>query len=353
MSRWLRYALMLGTGLAATAFQASPPIVRAVLFYSPTCPHCQMVMTQTLPPLMSRYGDQLEILGIDVTQPGGQALYQAAVESMGIPDERRGVPTLVMGPTVLVGSDEIPNQFPDLIQAGLRQGGVDWPAIPALLAALPAEASHPAEAPGVVRPWAPFSIDPVGGVMATLVLLATLATMIWAGARALGALLRDEKVTSLGQVDRPSAVRRWLPALAAAGALISVYLVYVETSGGQAFCGPVGDCNAVQHSPYAHLFGILPVALLGVLGFGAILLLHFLPARRAGQPADWTNLALLCVTLTGAAFSAYLTSLEAFVIQAVCSWCLASAVLMTLLLGLSIGEAVPSLGRLRRRPRPA
>ena len=41
---------------------------------------------------------------------------------------------------------------------------------------------------------------------------------------------------------------------------IASYLSFVETSGTEAVCGPVGDCNTVQASDYARLFGILPVA---------------------------------------------------------------------------------------------
>ena len=44
------------------------------------------------------------------------------------------------------------------------------------------------------------------------------------------------------------------------------YLTYVETQLVQAVCGPVGDCNAVQSSSYARLFGVLPVGVLGASG---------------------------------------------------------------------------------------
>ena len=40
---------------------------------------------------------------------------QAAAVALNIPNTRRGVPTLVVGENVLVGSSEIPNQFPGLI----------------------------------------------------------------------------------------------------------------------------------------------------------------------------------------------------------------------------------------------
>ena len=58
-----------------------------------------------------------------------------------VPSERLGVPTLVVADMVLVGSVEIPDQFPAIIETGLAQGGIDWPDIPGLaelLASTPA-----------------------------------------------------------------------------------------------------------------------------------------------------------------------------------------------------------------------
>ena len=119
------------------AFAANPPVVHAVLFYSPTCPHCHEVITNVLPPLAQKYGAQLQILGIDVSQEAGLALYRSAVSYFNIPDDRLGVPTLVVGNDVLVGSAEIPEIFPGLIDIGLQAGGVNWPDIPGLKEAMP------------------------------------------------------------------------------------------------------------------------------------------------------------------------------------------------------------------------
>ncbi len=112
------------------------PVVHAVLFYSPTCPHCHYVITETLPPLMEKYGDQLQIIGVDVTQPKGQTLFLAALQEFGV--KEGGVPFLVVGDSYLVGSQDIPEKFPGLIQAGLSHGGVDWPDIPGLAEFIPA-----------------------------------------------------------------------------------------------------------------------------------------------------------------------------------------------------------------------
>ena len=116
----------------ADAQMDDEPVVRAVLFYSPTCPHCHEVINELLVPMTAEHGDQLQIAGIDTSQPGGAQLYQAAVQRYQVPDERRGVPTLVIKDVVLVGSREIPDQFPGLVVEGLASGGIDWPDIPGL-----------------------------------------------------------------------------------------------------------------------------------------------------------------------------------------------------------------------------
>jgi thiol-disulfide isomerase/thioredoxin len=61
--------------------QTEQPVVRAVLFYSPTCGHCEFVINQTILPMTKEYGDQLQVIGIDVTQQDGQALFWAYTQS--------------------------------------------------------------------------------------------------------------------------------------------------------------------------------------------------------------------------------------------------------------------------------
>lgn len=105
-------------------------VVHAVLFYAPTCPHCHEVMTEVLPPLEKQYGSQLQIAEIDTSTSEGADLYFAAVDYFDISPDRRGVPTMIIGYVVLVGSREIPTRLPALIEQGLDEGGVGWPAIP-------------------------------------------------------------------------------------------------------------------------------------------------------------------------------------------------------------------------------
>jgi uncharacterized membrane protein len=102
----------------------------------------------------------------------------------------------------------------------------------------------------------------------------------------------------------------------------------------------VGDCNTVQQSPYARLFGLFPIGVLGfivyaVLGLGWLL--------RDRSPPPWNAVLafeLWFLALFGTFFSIYLTVLEPFVIGATCMWCVTSAVLMTLLLWAATPAAV-------------
>ncbi len=138
---------------------------------------------------------------------------------------------------------------------------------------------------------------------------------------------------------------RLIPLLAALGLSVALYLTYIETTPeASAICGPVGNCNAVQKSPYAMLFGVLPVALLGAAGYVGMLaawaLAHW---RQRPRAARWGYPLLFGASFFGTAFSAYLTYLEPFVIRAVCMWCITSAVLVTLILWFSLKPALLAL----------
>lgn len=141
----------------------------------------------------------------------------------------------------------------------------------------------------------------------------------------------------------PAGAQLAVPILSVLGLGVALYLTFIETTNTAAVCGPVGDCNAVQASPFAKLFGFLPVGLLGAVGYIGILVAWFLGRRSAGALGRIAPLLVFGMALFGVLFTIYLTYLELFVIKAVCIWCLTSAVLMALVLALSVGPALDAL----------
>lgn len=117
---------------------------------------------------------------------------------------------------------------------------------------------------------------------------------------------------------------------------VAAYLTFIETTDAQAVCGPIGDCNTVQQSEFARIFGVLPVGVAGIAGYGAILMAWMAAHYLRGASGKRAALALPTLALIGTLFSIYLTFLEPFVIGATCLWCLASAVIITGLLWLSM-----------------
>jgi uncharacterized membrane protein len=118
-------------------------------------------------------------------------------------------------------------------------------------------------------------------------------------------------------------------AIAGIGACVAGYLTYVHYAGLQPFCAGGGHgCERVQSSSYAKLGGI-PVAVLGLAGYVAIAAALLARGERA-------RLAAAALAVSGFGFSAYLTYLELFVIDAICQWCVASAVLLTALMVLTV-----------------
>lgn len=129
-----------------------------------------------------------------------------------------------------------------------------------------------------------------------------------------------------------------IAALALVGLFIAVYLMLNELGlTGLAACSPGGGCDVVQSSAYASLFG-LPTALYGVAGYVALFVVAFMGTQPRFAEARWLGVALLGMGFVAFAFSAYLTAVEAWVINAWCPYCIASAILATLIFLLSLGE---------------
>jgi uncharacterized membrane protein len=119
-------------------------------------------------------------------------------------------------------------------------------------------------------------------------------------------------------------LRAVIALLAATGLAVAGYLTYVHYADVEPLCaGGGGGCQRVQSSSYSELAGV-PVALLGAIGY-ALILASLLVSGDKGRLLGAT------LALVGFGFSAYLTWVELVEIDAICQWCVASAVLMTAL----------------------
>ena len=388
--------------LGAQDAPSSPaePVVYAVMFYSPSCPHCHTVMERDVPEWKDEFGDQIQILYVDVRGEQGRQLIFAACDELGVPGDRcGGVPMMVIGDQVMFGSLDIPARTPQLVRDGLDAGGIPVPEFGGLReiwarqqeaqAAALAESDAEAEAARNAAEtdaeaaaetaalaedltvWERFTEDLVANIIAVVVLLGLVASVVvvlrYGTVKAMsfykpvlnvtavaalliaGSLVLEGGDTLATILSIGTAVllalaavmlfasyrREWVvPVVVVAGLLAAVYLSYVEVGEYEAVCGAIGNCNTVQQSEYATLFGVLPVGVLGLIGYVGILGMWAV-AQIWDAHHDYGRLArvlLLGMALFGVAFSAYLTFLEPFVIGASCAWCLTSALVMMLVL---------------------
>lgn len=113
--------------------------------------------------------------------------------------------------------------------------------------------------------------------------------------------------------------------LAVAGmAVSSVSLAHHYSTSKSSFCdfSETVNCDIVNRSEYSAVLGI-PVALMGVLGYFALLVIAIMNCRRRG------NFHLLFwMAVAGLVFALYLTYIEGFVLYTWCILCLSSLIII-------------------------
>jgi uncharacterized membrane protein len=112
--------------------------------------------------------------------------------------------------------------------------------------------------------------------------------------------------------------------LATFGIGVAIYIAIADSGGGSPVCIAGGHgCQTVAESSYSHLAGV-NIAIFGIAGYVVLLVCALLRG-------DAFRMTAFIVSLIGFGYSLYLTYLELFTIDAICQWCVTSAVLMTLL----------------------
>jgi uncharacterized membrane protein/thiol-disulfide isomerase/thioredoxin len=319
------------TSARAATEQSEEPVVHSILFWSSGCPYCTQALTNILPAMQEKYNAQLSILLIELVSAKDIENLYALGTALGYSKEQVSVPFMLINHTALIGVNEIRDKFPGLIDEYLSAGGVDYANLSQVGEMLPkgvAFTSFKLDTQVVTQEAA--DTMPAGMAMAWGIMILMGAALIIS----ILMIVRAFNGKPLGKVNR------WLditiPILSIIGLGAAIYLTYVEITHARALCGPVGDCNAVQSSPYAKLFGLIPIGLVGAFGYIAILVAWLWGRYRTDSLARIAGPAMYGMSLFGTLFSIYLTYLEIFVIHAVCIWCLSSAVIITALLLLNL-----------------
>lgn len=94
------------------------------------------------------------------------------------------------------------------------------------------------------------------------------------------------------------------------------------------------SCDIVNRSEYSTIVGI-PVAAIGVLGYGLIFVLSCFLRRQQETP-----IRLLIASSVGLAFALYLTYIEAFVLD---HWCILCLISLFLILSITVSSTVARL----------
>ena len=131
-------------------------------------------------------------------------------------------------------------------------------------------------------------------------------------------------------------------ALTVIGLLVATYMTVYAFTSNDNMCIGSKDCSVVNASRYSKIdiLGIeIPVAVLGVAGYAAILSVLLLE-NRIGFLQQNGTLVFFGLALTGFLFTLYLIYVEVALIRAYCPFCIASQGAMTLIFILSVIRVV-------------
>ena len=123
-------------------------------------------------------------------------------------------------------------------------------------------------------------------------------------------------------------------ALVVVGLLVSIYMTIYKFSNNDGMCLGSGDCSTVNASRFSEMNGI-PVAVFGVVGYIAILFVHFFENRNAFFKKNGT-LFIFGMSLTGFIFTLWLVYVEVALLKAYCPFCITSQVAMTVIFILAV-----------------
>lgn len=116
--------------------------------------------------------------------------------------------------------------------------------------------------------------------------------------------------------------------LSLTGFLIASYIHNKKKKKKKLICPMRSNCDTVIHSDYSRIMGI-PVENLGIFYYASIFIAHIVVSFLTPNPIY--KLIFFGISLCSVFFSAYLISIQAFIIKEWCTWCLCSAVVSLLI----------------------
>lgn len=128
-----------------------------------------------------------------------------------------------------------------------------------------------------------------------------------------------------------------IAALALGGVGLATYLAMYKLGLIGTLACTIGQCETVNLSKWATFLG-LPVAVWGAGFYLVVFVVAFAGTTERFVNAPWVSHALLALTAWGVVFSSWLTYLELYVINAVCMFCVVSAILVTVIFLVSLLE---------------
>ena len=129
--------------------------------------------------------------------------------------------------------------------------------------------------------------------------------------------------------------RQLIALLAVVGACVATYLTLYKIGVIGTLSCSIGSCEQVNTSRWSRLLGA-PVALWGVGFYLTVLIVAVAGTLPRFSDSRAIGTSLLVLGTMGLLFSIYLTSLELFVIHAICMWCVISAIIATTIFALSV-----------------
>jgi uncharacterized membrane protein len=136
-----------------------------------------------------------------------------------------------------------------------------------------------------------------------------------------------------------NAMRYVIAIFALAGAVVSALALEVHYSTATEPCSINArwDCGVVNHSPFA-VIGPVPVAALGIAGYLVL----------AGLALARLRFALMLAALIGFDFALWLTSIEHYVLQVWCLYCVISQGFIAVIVVLGVGWFAAEYWKMKR-----